>query len=471
MDLLLLISLPVIYGIGLRRPDRLFLLWLALSPLSKDTLVPFGLDLRFVSFDRLALLASVAVLTSRGELQDLFHIPFSRLEKSLFWFLLVFLLEAALLFPPRDALSMWTRALDCFAVPLFLYLFAKHLLTRHDVSGSEFETRLFKTLLFIALYCAVMGVFEALTNIDLFPSRRREWETMLGRPRVNGPFGPPEVLGEYLSLALLLAFYRWNTGAWLGSSSRFLKRISVLSYSALLLLGLFFTMFRNVWGGFLGGYLSRYALSPKGRGKFLMAFSVVALLFFVYWEAFETSDLYSERLSNVNNIYDRLGAWRYSLRAFSEHPLMGIGYGQIKRYIYAAQERGDDLRVMNVPATFHPHNTLIAMLAENGILLAIPLLLILWYFLAHVRACVRLAISKEDKEFGLFAVGGAIAMIAPHMSDRCLTWDKYNILLLLFFAIIGVRHAVLERPSCSSTIDTIDFPLTVCEESSEVIKR
>ena len=48
-------------------------------------------------------------------------------------------------------------------------------------------------------------------------------------------------------------------------------------------------------------------------------------------------------------------------------------------------------------------------------------------------------------EFGLFAVAGAFAMFAPHMTDRCLNWNKYNNLLFVLFALVAAHHAKLVR--------------------------
>jgi len=58
------------------------------------------------------------------------------------------------------------------------------------------------------------------------------------------------------------------------------------------------------------------------------------------WTAIRQTELYETRISNVENIHDRLNAWLYAFRAFSEHPLVGIGYGQLKQYILGAQEQG-----------------------------------------------------------------------------------------------------------------------------------
>jgi O-antigen ligase len=252
-----------------------------------------------------------------------------------------------------------------------------------------------------------------------------------------------------------LAVYCWRVHSWTFSKVKFFRILLHGAYGLLLLAGMYLTYFRNVWCGFLGGYLTRYLFSSRGRASFLIGLAFLGLVVAAGWGEISSSQLYQERIKNVDNIYDRLGAWLYSLRAFSEHPLVGIGYGQIKRYIYAAQDAGDDLRVMDIPATFHPHNTLIAMLGENGIVLTVPFLMVGWYFLGHVRGCFRFSRSSADREFALFAVSGTVAMLVPHISDRCLTWDKYNILLLLFFALVAARHAKLQKSAHATAPESL----------------
>src|SRR5437588_6509858 len=141
---------------------------------------------------------------------------------------------------------------------------------------------------------------------------------------------------------------------------------------------MYFVMFRNIWGGFFAGCLLRYGFSRTGRAALLIGLSIVFLGIAAMWEEITKTAVYQERISNLDNLYDRLGAWVYSFRAFSEHPVTGIGTRQIKFYIRNAQETGDDFRVMGVPATHHPHNTIIALLAENGLLATVPFCMMIW---------------------------------------------------------------------------------------------
>jgi len=208
-------------------------------------------------------------------------------------------------------------------------------------------------------------------------------------------------------------------------TGRKVSKLLTIPVTLISLAGIYTTMFRNVWGGFVGGYALRHLVTRKGRIILLTTIIAGFLGFLVFSSQITNSRVYQDRLSNVENIHDRLNAWLYAFRAFSEHPLVGIGYGQLKFYIRGAQARGDDLRIFpEIAATYHPHNTVIAMLGENGIIVTVLFLLILWHFLPYVRTALRLAQWHEDKEFALFALSGTFALLAPHMTDRCLQWTK-----------------------------------------------
>jgi O-antigen ligase len=253
-------------------------------------------------------------------------------------------------------------------------------------------------------------------------------------------------LGEYLSFTALFLIYRWKAFPVNPATGRKISKLVTIPVSLISLAGIYTTMFRNIWGGFVGGYALRHLMTRKGR-IFLFVATISGLIgFSVFSSQITSSSVYQERLTNVENIHDRLNAWLYAFRAFSEHPLLGIGYGQLKHYIRGAQARGDDLRIYEeVAATYHPHNTVIGMLGENGIIITLLFLLILWRFLPYVRNALRQAYLPEDKEFGLFALSATFALLAPHMTDRCLQWTKYNNLLFLFFALVVARSTEISR--------------------------
>jgi hypothetical protein len=468
--LLLIFSIPFIFRQAVQRPHRAVLLWLLLTPLSQDMLVVFGVNLRFVSFDRLAVLATTLALLTNGQFRQLFAGRFSKLEKAYLAFIGAYLFEAVVQFPLRDAFSVWSNAFDTYVIPFFWYLLVKYLLTRNDQYDLSFETHIVKTLAIVGLYCAVMAVFEGVTYIDLFPAPLAKGADVEGGEtwRVNGPFWIPETLGQYLSWILLLMFYWWRSQASTGHRVGALQKCRRFGYSLALIAGMYFTMFRNVWGGFIGACSLRYLFSSRSRWTFVVVVALLSGGVGLSWGRITQTRLYQERLSNVENVYDRLGAWLYAFRAFSEHPVIGIGTGQIRHYIRDAQDRGDDLRVMDVLATYHPHNTFIAQLAELGLLGMVPFCLVIWFFLLEVIACVRLGVAPADAEFGLYAVSVAFAILGPALSDRCFEWAKLNGLMWVIFALVTSHRIKASYEASSIQLDE-ELDDAVLESDSRVV--
>ncbi len=454
IDLVLLLAVPFLYLRGLKRPELVLLGWLLLSPLSYDMLVVMGVDLRVVSFDRLCLLISILTLQAHGELRNLFRPRLSRLEKAFLIFISIFLLEAVMKFSPRDAFSIATSALDTYIIPFYLFLYTRYLLTRYGNYDHQLEGKIVLMLAIVGLYCAPMGIFEGLTSIDLMQGPGTDTLRLKGgdRPRANGPFWAPGVLGAYLSWTLLLVLYRWKLRHLADAVTRPLPKAVTASYSLLMVVGLYFVMFRNAWLGFLGGWLLRFAFTTRGRVALLLLCALGYVGFELVGDTFAKSEVYQDRVSNMENVYDRLGAWLYAFKAFSENPLTGIGTGQIKYYIRYEQEYGEDLRVMDIPATYHPHNTILAKLAELGLLGVVPFCFILWYFVGEVRGCLRLSRSPADFEFGIYAVSAAFAILAPGLTDRCFEWAKSNNIMYVIFGLIAAHHIKLRE------LDNVESP-------------
>src|SRR5205823_1699370 len=203
-----------------------------------------GVNLRVVSFDRLAFLATALALLARGELGRLFPARFSRLEKAYLCFILMFLFEAVLKFPPRDAFSVWTNTFDCYIFPFYLYLFTKYLLNRGGKYNDHLEGQISQVLAIVGLYCASMGIFEGITAIDLLPGPGENGlrVTEDGILRANGPFWVPGILGQYLSWILLLTLYRWRVRRLGDPASRPLRKLVAVPYTLLLSAGVYFVM-------------------------------------------------------------------------------------------------------------------------------------------------------------------------------------------------------------------------------------
>ena len=80
----------------------------------------------------------------------------------------------------------------------------------------------------------------------------------------------------------------------------------------------------------------------------------------------------SERLDNTDNIYGRLATYEQGLDIFRDAPLFGVGVDQY--HDYAEELRPET--VNGVESVTYPHSTFVGMLAEQGLLGFVVLLVV-----------------------------------------------------------------------------------------------
>jgi len=84
---------------------------------------------------------------------------------------------------------------------------------------------------------------------------------------------------------------------------------------------------------------------------------------------------------------DRLNLWYSSIYLFSEHPLLGIGYGNLASYFAEAQayvhEQHPDLPAM-AAATYWSHNIVLQFFAEGGIIAGGAMLMLLFFIAKRI---------------------------------------------------------------------------------------
>lgn len=93
-----------------------------------------------------------------------------------------------------------------------------------------------------------------------------------------------------------------------------------------------------------------------------------------------TNATISGRASNPDNIDSRFAAFRAAWNMFLDHPFFGVGIGN---YFNAAQQARYEFTFHGIPAPPAPHNTYLSVLAETGLVGALPFVL-LWICILRV---------------------------------------------------------------------------------------
>jgi O-antigen ligase len=200
--------------------------------------------------------------------------------------------------------------------------------------------------------------------------------------RVRGPFSIYMTFGGILFLGVLLFFaylanVPWRRTWWM------------LPGAAITVAALAFTYSRNAWLGLATGAL---ALVLTAR-RTLRIVAVLATVLAVGTIAMPGP--VAERLQSVVNLEDqtlrdRVAMWRAGLSMIADHPLLGVGPGEVRTW-YQHYRRPEAIR----PSTGHLHNSAVQIAAERGI----PALLAwLWIWVVFFREGWRILTRAEQEE-------------------------------------------------------------------------
>ncbi|MGH7266928.1 MAG: O-antigen ligase family protein [Candidatus Rokuibacteriota bacterium] len=182
--------------------------------------------------------------------------------------------------------------------------------------------------------------------------------------RVRGPFSIYMTFGGVLLLGALffvayLANVSWRRIWWMAPAG------------AITVAALAFTYSRNAWLGLAAGTLGLVATGRRAARVVLVLVGAVSLVVSV------SAGAVMERVRSIGNpedatVRDRVAMWKSGLAMIGDHPLLGVGPGQVRAW-YQHYRRPEAVR----PSTGHLHNSPIQIAAERG-LPALAVWLWLW---------------------------------------------------------------------------------------------
>jgi O-antigen ligase len=277
-----------------------------------------------------------------------------------------------------------------------LLLVAALYVTTDALSGPADGHRFLSALLVVVALAAVVGLLQ--TAACPGPEPDYGWPAWLYHRcyRARGFFSIYMTLAGVLSLVLLAglprllpgaAVARWTIVPWLVS-----------------LLGLLATYTRGAWMGFGAAVLSLLPLTRKGRWLLLAGLVLLAI------GALAGPKHLRERFLTMGNpedptVKERTYMWRSGLAIWREHPVLGVGPGELKR-VYERYALPEAVK----KRTGHVHNTPLQMLVERG---ALGLAAWLWIWAAFfARAIVVLRrLPEEPTSERTLVVGSLVAIV------------------------------------------------------------
>jgi O-antigen ligase len=225
----------------------------------------------------------------------------------------------------------------------------------------------------VATVAAVVGLLQTVACPGTDPDYGWPYWLYHRCYRARGFFSIYMTLAGVLSLVLLAClprllpgagFPRWTIAPWLVS-----------------LLGLLATYTRGAWMGFGAAVLSLLPVTRRGRWLLLGGLVVLVLV------ALAGPQHLRERLLTMGNpddptVKERVYMWRSGFAIWREHPILGVGPGELKR-VYERYALPEAVK----KRTGHVHNTPLQMLVERGVL---GLAAWLWIWVAFFARAIGL---------------------------------------------------------------------------------
>jgi O-antigen ligase len=249
------------------------------------------------------------------------------------------------------------------------------------------------------------------------------------RPYVN--FFHPSEAGTFIALGLPFALRNW------------VRRRSAASVMVLAVIagGLLVNDTRGAWVGAAVAVL----LSGRNVWKVLTKLVLTGAVGTGITYLFFGNTAFMRRLTDPANLYGRFEYWKAALRAFADHPWLGVGYMQFQQlYLSYIQDLSNTVR-MDFANVYAVDNMYLTTLVENGLL----------GFIAQIGLLVYIAVllrqyRKELEICGLsaeasFVQCSQLALVTFAVSGFFADLELFTKATKYFFILVGLGLAAGAR--------------------------
>jgi O-antigen ligase len=387
-----------------------------------------------LTFDRLwipGLLAYLAI-----EQRRVGRAPASRLLSfSLAWLVVSYGLRSLLADPGiTRPVGIW---IDAFLLPAVLLV-----ASARYVTTPERMQRIAASLMIAGGVLGAIGVAERIFGFELatFAGGAVRIDQVPGAApvsRVSGPYPVPEPYALSLVICLAATFY------WLQTRRRGGYAWGVLCAS-LEIGGIAFSLFRAAWIAGLIVVIASFGVRPRQFARVLIVVGLVGAIAVAASAQLEENKTFAVRAKNTDNIYGRLATYEQGIEMFRSAPVFGVGVDQY----YVSALRRTPVKVKDVASLNYPHNSYIWVLAEQGLVGFLPLLLLsfaVWRVLRALRVAAR---AEEDGVLAGTLAGAALGVLIMSLTLTMLPYAPSN----AFFAIlVGVASGRLDTLTSGAT--------------------
>jgi O-antigen ligase len=222
-----------------------------------------------------------------------------------------------------------------------------------------------------------------------------------GIVRTGGPYPDPTAYGGVMLVCLAATLY------WIQTERAYALGVPIVLFEVI---GLAPSYTKTVWGAALLTIILALGLRRRISSRTVLVGIWVAIVVGIVYSLVQDTAVIQDRVSSqgsADNFTGRLAAWRQGVVIFQHWPAYGSG---IEQFVGAQQVVGPVYQD-GVKAVPTPHNVLISVLGEMGLIGTIPLVLALVGAVLMVRAVRRRARTSEEVIFGSAVVAATAGLL------------------------------------------------------------
>jgi O-antigen ligase len=201
------------------------------------------------------------------------------------------------------------------------------------------------------------------------------------------------------------------------------------------LVAIFFTFFRVGWISAAIVIVAALGLRPRRYGRAIATLAIALLVLTLAFSQLERIPAVSNRVGNTENISTRFATYEQGWGIFVDHPLVGVG---VTRYNAVASEL-PTRSVGGSRSQPYAHSSFLGVMAEDGVVGLIALVLAFAAAAALVRALNRATRSRPDAVLVAALAGAAVSYLIYSVTLTMLPYSPSNELMAMLLGLAAGR--------------------------------
>ena len=312
---------------------------------------------------------------------------------------------------------------DAIVLPAILFIACE----RYCLVGADRVRRLAASLMIAGGVLGAIGIAERIAGFELatLTGGSVRYDANIDTTRISGPYPAPEPYALSLAICLAATLY------WILSRKRGGRYGWALALAGVQMAGIALALFRAGWIAAILVVIAAFGLRPGRFGRTFAVTGLAAIVVLAVTMQLQANKTVATRVDNTDNISGRLATYKKGFEIFRSAPVFGIG---VDRYYSVSQIRPPEV-VSGVESVDWPHSSYVGLLAEQGAVGFLPLLVLsyaVWRLLGALRAA-----TFRNKEATLLLGATTGAVLAYLIMSLTLTMLPYEASNTFFAAFLG----------------------------------